>query len=242
MPPEFPPVGERINLLWQRGLRFVARAAIAFALSTAAAMGVGAAVTDNAFVQILVIALLAVALWTPVFFIVLRVDQWLGRRSRRRGSTRCTAPVAANSQDDRVWRQLLAVAPEQSQRLAVLRRSLERSRQALGSAELDPDAHELCVLIDRRLPDLIHHELELLPPDDRDRREQLSALIDLVEHSPAIAVAEALTMEMKRGSKLKCCVAASRRAYQSPRSAMSALGENRPKPLVSEWSKADLNS
>ena len=182
MPPESPPFGQRIHLLWERGLRLVTRAAIAFALSTAAAIGVGAAVTDNALVQILVTLLTALAFWIPFFFIVLRVDQWLARRrSRQRRSDPGSAPPATNSHGDQVWRRLFAVAPGESQRLVVLRRSLERSRQSLESAELDPDAHELCILIDRRLPDLIHHELEILPPDDRHRRQKVSELIDLVE-------------------------------------------------------------
>ena len=46
---------------------------------------------------------------------------------------------------------------------------------------LDPDAHDLCVLIDRRLPELIDRELDALPPDDRGRREGVAALIRLVE-------------------------------------------------------------
>ena len=48
-------------------------------------------------------------------------------------------------------------------------------------ARLDPDAHDLCVLIDRRLPELIERELDSLPPGDRERRERLSSLIALVE-------------------------------------------------------------
>lgn len=181
MPPETRPFGERIDSLWTRGVRLVTRAAIAFALSTAAAIGVGAAVTDNAFVQILVTMLAALAFWVPLFFIVLRVDSWLARRGTDHGSTPVAAPPAASSRDDDAWRRLFAVAPAESQRLAVLRRSLERSRQSLGCAELDPEAHDLCILIDRRLPDLIHHELEVLPPDDRDRRQKVRELIDLVE-------------------------------------------------------------
>jgi hypothetical protein len=179
--PESQPFAERIDLLWKRGLRLLSRAAIAFALSTATAIGVAVAITDNAFVQILAIAMVALAFWIPFFFIVLRVDQWLACRGTQHGKARRSAGHTANSRGDDVWRRFSALAPEESDRLDVLRRSLARSRQSLGSAELDPDAHELCILIDRRLPDLIHHELEILPPDDRHRRQKVSELIDLVE-------------------------------------------------------------
>lgn len=179
--PEPPTLGEQVNLMWKRGLRLVRRAAVAVALSTAAGIGVGAAVTDNALMQILATLLVTMACLIPFFFLVVRVDHWLARRDRQRGNVTGKAPSAESASNDDVWRRLFAAAPGQAQRLAVLRRSLERSHQALGREELDPDAHELCILIDRRLPDLIHHELEILPPDDRHRRQKVGELIDLVE-------------------------------------------------------------
>ena len=177
MPPENPPFGERIDFLWKQGVRFVSRAAVAFALSTAAAVGLGVAVTDNGLVQLLVTVLATLAFWVPSFLIVVQVQKWLAHRSSHHG----TAPPQARSPDDDIWRRLFALAPADSARLAVLRRSLQRSRLSLGSAELDPEAHELCILIDRRLPDLIHHELEVLPPDDLHRRQKIRELIDLIE-------------------------------------------------------------
>ena len=181
MSSETQPLGERIETLWERGVRLVTRAAIAFALSTAAGIGVGAAVTDNALVQILVTVLAALAFWVPFLFVVLRVDKWLGQRGKDRASAGGIAPSSGSSSDDDVWRRLFALAPNESHRLEAMRRSLERSRLSLGNAELDPEAHDLCILIDRRLPDLIHHELEILPPDDRHRRQKVGELIDLVE-------------------------------------------------------------
>lgn len=175
------PFGERIYLLWKRGVRLVTRAAIAFAVSTAAAIGVGAAVTDNALLQILVTVLAALAFWMPLFFITLRVDKWLAYRGMDYGIAPASEPPVSNSCDDDAWRRLSAVAPAESQRLAAVRRSLERSRLSLVSSELDPEAHELRILIERRLPDLIHHELEILPPDDRNRRQKVRELIALVE-------------------------------------------------------------
>lgn len=181
MSPENLPFGERLDLLWERGVRLVMSAAIAFAFSTVAALAVGAAVTDNALVQILVTIMATLAFWIPLFVVVVRVDKWLANRGKDHSVAPGSAPPEANSRDDEIWRRLSAAAPAETQRLAVLRRSLDRSRLSLGSADLDPEAHDLCILIDRRLPDLIHHELEILPPDDRHRRQKVGELIDLVE-------------------------------------------------------------
>jgi hypothetical protein len=179
IPPGGSRRGGRINALWERGMRLVTRVLIAFALSTTAGIAVGAAVSDNAFVQILVTLLGALAFWIPFFFIILKVDKWLARRRTQRDSR--SAEPSTNSGDDIVWRRLFAAAPSESHRLVAIRRSLDRSRECLARAELDPDAHELCILIDRHLPNLINRKLEILPPDDRHRRQKVSELISLIE-------------------------------------------------------------
>lgn len=181
IPEEAVPFGERIESLWKGGIRLARCGAIAFALSAVAAIGVGAAVTENSLVQILVTALAALAFWVPSFLIVLSVERRITRRATDQGDAPGGAAQSANPRDDEAWRRLFAVAPAESSRLAVLRRSLERSRQSLGRADLDPEAHELCILIDSRLPDLIHSELDILPPDDRGRRQKIRELVDLVE-------------------------------------------------------------
>ena len=76
---------------------------------------------------------------------------------------------------------LTAAAPGQGERLLAMQRSLEASHRSFRAAELDPEAHDLCLLIERRLPELIDHELDSLPPDDRGRRRQVTELVDLVE-------------------------------------------------------------
>jgi hypothetical protein len=98
-----------------------------------------------------------------------------------RGERPTPAATAAPALTNDSWGRLAAIAPSQAHRVEVLQRSFERSRLTLGSADLDPDAHDLCVLIDRRLPELIDRELDDLPPDDRDRGKRLDDLIDLVE-------------------------------------------------------------
>ena len=83
---------------------------------------------------------------------------------------------------ERAWARLLRAAPAERERIGAIQRSLATSHLALRDAALDPDAHDLCVLIDRRLPELIERELDSLPPDDRGRRERVASLVDLVEH------------------------------------------------------------
>lgn len=178
--PSHPPLNDRMTAIWRRGVRLAARLAVAFGLSVVTAILLGAAVTDNALVQIVVTVLAALGFWIPFAFLLAAVERlFTGRRWRR------TEPAAtgrgSNAEAEESWRRLAATAPGQSERVAVLRRSFERSRVALGQAELDPDAHDLCVLIDRRLPDLIHRELDHLAPDDRNRRRQIGELIELIE-------------------------------------------------------------
>lgn len=166
--------------LWDRGLRIARRMAVAFGLSTLLSIWLGAAVTDNAFAQIFVTVLAAIGLWLPMLILMVGVETFFGRWRRRPvGAT--TIDVTATRVSGDQWLRLATLAPQQRDRLAAIRRSLERSRQSLGSAELDPDARDLCVLIDRRLPQLIEHQLDSLPPDDRGRDRQIGELVDLVE-------------------------------------------------------------
>lgn len=173
-------LSERMNGMLDRGFRIARRMAIAFGLSTVAAIGFGAAVTDNAFVQIFITVLAAVGLWLPMLFLIVGIEGFFGQFRRRAASSAIIEGVATAKAGDH-WQRLAAVAPSQRGRLDAIKRSLERSRLSLGSADLDPNAHDLCVLIDRRLPELIDHQLDSLPPDDRGRERQISDLVDLVE-------------------------------------------------------------
>lgn len=167
---------DRLTQLIRRGTRLAGRLAVAFGLSALTAIFVGAAVTDNAFVQILVTAFGVVAFWIPIFLLILGVERLFRRRPRHARPASHAAAV-----EDGSWSRLAKLAPGHSERVGVLQRSFERSRLALGKADLDPDAHDLCVLIDRRLPELIDRELDELPPDDRDRSRRIDELVDLIE-------------------------------------------------------------
>ena len=172
-------LNERMTLWWERGLRFARRLAIAFGLATLSAIFIGAAVTNNGFVQVLVTLLAAFGLWLPLFVLIAGVEGLFDRRRSRPAETPMPA-IEHNSPADH-WRRLLAAAPAESDRIRAISRSLEGSRRQLGEANLDPDALDLCVLIDRRLPELIDRELDNLPPDDRNRRRQVDDLVSLVE-------------------------------------------------------------
>lgn len=166
--------------IWQRGIRLARRLGISFALSALLSILVGAATTDNAFAQILITALCLLAFWIPLFLLVVGAERWWHRRSDVRPK-QAQPMLGNNSEADRSWRRLALAAPREAERISVLRRSIDRSRVTLGKAELEPDAIDLCVLIDRRLPQLIDHELDDLPPGDRDRNQALSDLITLIE-------------------------------------------------------------
>ena len=181
MRPAYPSLSERMTSYWERGVRIATRFAIAFGLSTLTGIGIGFAVTDNVVAQIFVTVLSAFALWIPFVVGVARFEAW--RNARRNRKALAAVPIAqrANREFEKDWQRLVSLAPGQRERLTAIKSSIDRSRLALGKAELDPDAHDLCVLIDRRLPELVRHELDDLPPDDGSRRRQVGELIDLVE-------------------------------------------------------------
>jgi len=179
--PAYPSLSERMTSYWERGVRIATRFAIALGLAVLSGIGIGFAVTDNVLAQIFVTLLSAFALWIPFVIGIARFEAW--RNARRHRQARSAQPIAhhANNQFELGWERLSSLAPAERARLSAIRSSIDRSRLALGKAALDPDAHDLCVLIDRRLPELVRCELDDLPPDDAGRRRQVGELIDLVE-------------------------------------------------------------
>ncbi len=166
----------RIAKVAARGMRIAKYMAISFAIAVVGAIFIGAAVADNAFVQIFVTFLAAVGLWLPILLASLAIDARL-RRPRRAARPQVIEATAV----DAFWVRLARAAPGEQERIGAIQRSLTTSHLALRDAKLDPDAHDLCVLIDRRLPELIDRELDSLPPGDRERRERIASLIGLVE-------------------------------------------------------------
>ena len=181
MQPAYPTLTERMTAYWERAMRIATRFAIAFALAAASALAVGFATSDNVLAQIFITVFAAFALWIPFVVLVTKVERWRARPRR----TTTVPPVAADrgggNAFERDWQRLAALATGQRERLNAIKSSIDRSRLALGKATLDPNAHDLCILIDRRLPELVAHELDDLAPDDAGRRRQVGELIDLVE-------------------------------------------------------------
>lgn len=180
-PDHYPSFGDRVSAMAARGIRIAKRMALAFGLAVIGGIAIGAAATDNAFALIFVSILAAVGLWVPILFALLGVERLFARRGPRPAATAIVEAPAAATGAGASWRRLANAAPAERERIASLQRSLDNSHRALAAAKLDPDAHDLCVLIDRRLPELIDRELDSLPPDDRGRRQGVDELIGLVE-------------------------------------------------------------
>ena len=168
---------ERLTDAAERGMRIAKYMALSFAVAVVAGIGIGAWVADNAFVQIFVTFLATLGLWLPILLAALAIDS----RFRRPRASPEGPQIIETTAVEVHWARLERAAPTERNRIGAIQRSLATSHFALREARLDPDAHDLCVLIDRRLPELIEKELDALPPGDRERQERLSSLIGLVE-------------------------------------------------------------
>jgi hypothetical protein len=180
------PFDQVVSNFWQNGLRIVRNVAIAGVLAGLCGMVLGAVLTDGWLAQIFVTLFASFLLWLPMIGVTLWASRLAGRRRRPDRQQVDVTPNTSSTEtaEDRLaasWRRLGRAAPRQRERITALERSLGRSRTSLGQVRLDSDAHELCAMIDRRLPDLIDHELDSLAPDSRGRDQQVSELVDLVE-------------------------------------------------------------
>lgn len=175
------PLEDGLGNLMRQGLRFARNVAIAGVLAGLGGLVLGAALTDGWLGQIFVTLFAAFLLWLPMLGLTMWVSRMLGRRGQ---AVPAVVDVTPNKPEDRLsssWRRLSVAAPRQRERIVSLQRSLDRSRTSLSNAALDADAGELCAMIDKRLPDLIDHELDSLAPDSRGRDRQVGELVDLVE-------------------------------------------------------------
>lgn len=177
------PFDEGIANLWRQGLRLARNVAIAGALAGLGGIFLGAALTGGWLAQIFVTLFAAFLLWLPMLGVVVWASRLFGRRRRGVPNQVDVTPNKIESDNPLAasWRRLAVAAPRQRERIVTLQRSLERSRTSLAAKEMDSDAGELCAMIDKRLPDLIEHELDSLAPDSRGRDKQIGELVDLVE-------------------------------------------------------------
>ena len=175
----WPSLSDRIAEGTARAVRFASRVSLAFGLAVISALILGAALTDNGLVQIFVTILATLGLWMPILIGLIAIERRFGR-GRQKDAKAIPRPGRV-AEPDPSWRRLLAAVPAERERVGALQRSLDSSARAFRGAHLDPDAHDLCLLIDRRLPELIDRELDSLPPDDRGRRRAIGELVELVE-------------------------------------------------------------
>ncbi len=181
--PPYPPspFDEGIANLWRQGLRFARNVAIAGALAGLGGIVLGATLTDGWLAQIFVTLFAAFLLWLPMLGVTIWASRLFSGRRRAVPNQIDITPNKAEAPLDASWRRLALAAPRQRERIVTLQRSLDRSRTSFAGSSLDADAGELCSMIDRRLPDLIDHELDSLAPDSRGRDRQIGELVDLVE-------------------------------------------------------------
>lgn len=175
------PFDDGISNLWRQGLRFARNVAIAGALAGLGGIVLGAVLTDGWLAQIFVTLFAAFVLWLPMLGVTIWASRLLGGHRRAGPVTVDVSPNTVESRLESSWRRLSVAAPRQRERIVTLQRSLERSRTSFAATSMDTDAHELCAMIDKRLPDLIDHELDSLAPDSRGRERQVGGLVDLVE-------------------------------------------------------------
>lgn len=167
--------------MWRQGLRLARNIALAGALAGLGGILLGAALTDGWLAQIFVTIFAAFVLWLPMFGLIAWASRLFGRRHNAVPREVDVTPNNTQTRLSSSWRRLSLAAPRQRERIVSLERSLDRSRTSFAATAMDTDAHELCAMIDKRLPDLIDHELDSLAPDSRGRDRQVGELVDLVE-------------------------------------------------------------
>ncbi len=175
------PMQDGLATLWRKGLVLARNVAIAGALAGVGGILLGAVLTENWLAQIFVTMFAAFVLWLPMLGLTVWASRLFGRRSPAVAQTVDVSANPVGTPLEASWRRLGQSAPHQRDRIVSLQRSLDRSRTSLSQSSMDTDAHELCAMIDRRLPDLIDHELDSLAPDMRGRDRQVGELIDMVE-------------------------------------------------------------
>ncbi|MFC7536542.1 hypothetical protein ACFQPG_04090 [Sphingomonas sp. GCM10030256] len=161
-----------------RAIRILLRLATAGALATVGGIAVGAMATDGGFLQLLVTFVAAIALWIPAFILLSGIAGWRRGRAERvwqLEEQRRLAPVGGQS-----WVQLRSLAGYRAEEVHALCSQLASTREQLPTQSLDPQVHELRILIEKRIPQLIDSGLACLPADPRERTEATNELIDLV--------------------------------------------------------------
>lgn len=172
--------------LYRRGLSLLTRLALGGMLAAIAAILIGAVATGGGLVQLLVTAFAAFALWIPAFLLVSRIAEWRRRRrirealsvESRRG--RAAGGVAPLAQIDAAWGSLALAVGERRSEVHRIEQQLAAVWRGLPANSLDPQVHELRLLIGRRIPQLIDTQLACLPLSRSRRAAETDSLIELL--------------------------------------------------------------
>lgn len=172
--------------LYQRALSLLIRLALGGMLAAVGGIAVGAAATDGGLVQLLVTGLAAMALWIPAFLLVSRLAAWRRRRRIRQASVAGSpaggkdAPARPTVAIDAAWSKLALAAGPRHGDVRRIEGQLAQVWRALPSQSLDPQTHELQLLMGRRIPELIETRLSCLPLRRRERAEAVDELLHLL--------------------------------------------------------------
>lgn len=182
---QLPGLGGFGTNLYRRATSLLARLAVGGMVAVVAAILLGAVATSGGLIQLLVTLLAAVALWLPAFFLVSRVADWR-RQRRRRATLRRPFEQSAVAGDqtsepariDAAWSGLAQVSGSRAPEVRRLEQQLASVWRALPSQSLDPQVHEMQLLIRKRIPELIDTQLTCLPL----RRSERGAAVDELLH------------------------------------------------------------
>lgn len=172
--------------LYRRGISLLMRLAVAGMLAVVAAIALGAVATGGGLVQLLVTLLAAVALWIPAFLLVSAFARMRRRRRERaalaKSATSRPAQGAPSStgEIDTAWNGLAAAAGRRQAEVRRLENQLAAVWQALPTQTLDPQVHELQLLIGKRIPQLIETRLACLPLRRAEREAAVDELLTLL--------------------------------------------------------------
>lgn len=172
--------------LYRRGMSLLARLAIGGMVAAIAGIVIGALATGGGFVQLLVTAFATMALWLPAFFLVSRVASWRRRRQMRAAvsapanKARVAGPPRPADAIDASWNRLAMVAGQRHSEVRRIEGQLAEVWRALPAQSLDPQVHELQLLIGQRIPQLIDTQLSCLPLRSRERGQAVDELLNLL--------------------------------------------------------------
>lgn len=171
--------------LYRRGLSLLTRLALGGMLAVLAAILIGAFATAGGFVQLLVTAFAAMALWIPAFLLVSRFAEWRLRRQRRAALAEAVKPSSSSGPApvepiDAAWNSLAAASGSRAGEVRRIEQQLAAVWKALPAQSLDPQVHELQLLIGKRIPQLIDAQLACLPLRRSERQAAVDELVELI--------------------------------------------------------------